>query len=61
MTGTRRTLLVFVRDPCSSLLLFTDPLTCAHSDLTLKDQIWKLDDLGLNDGKNDESDKPNHE
>jgi hypothetical protein len=38
-----------------------DCAPCADSDLTLKEQISKLDDMVLDDGNEDESDKTNLE
>jgi hypothetical protein len=38
-----------------------DCAPCTHSNLTLKEQISKLDDMVLDDGNEDESDRTNHE
>jgi hypothetical protein len=37
-----------------------DCAPCADSDLTLKEQIWKLNDMVLDDGNDDKSDNTNH-
>jgi hypothetical protein len=38
-----------------------DCALCPNSDLTLKEQISKLDDMVLDDQNKDESDKTNHQ